>query len=134
MTITVDRLRLRACHGVLEQERALGNVYEVTVSLTYPPALAAAESDDLSATINYAEVVEIVKRQMAEPSRLLEHVCGRMRRALMLKYPAVTKGKVTVTKLLPPIAGAQLAGASATLSWGLKKGDNCFKRLIFCIN
>ena len=46
-------MRLHACHGVLKQERTVGNDYVVNVSVDYPfePAL---ESDDVSDTLNYS--------------------------------------------------------------------------------
>ena len=117
IVITIDRLHLRACHGVLEQERTVGNEFEVTVRLSYPPALRAAHSDELSETVNYAEIVDDIKAVMATPSRLIEHVCGRLRDALLERYPECDGGMVQVTKLSPPIPGVQLAGASACITW-----------------
>lgn len=95
----------------------MGNDYEVSVSISYPPALQATLSDRLDETINYAEIVETVKAVMSSSSRLLEHVCGRLRDALTQRFPEAEGGTVVVTKLLPPITGVQLAGASVTLTW-----------------
>lgn len=117
ITIAVDRLRLRACHGVSHQERNVGNDFEVSVSLDYPPALEAAATDDLTFTVNYADLVDIVKEQMATPSQLLENVAHRIRAALVARYPRCRSGRVVVTKLLPPIPSTSLAGATVTLSW-----------------
>lgn len=119
ITITLDRLRIRACHGVLEQERKIGNDYEVTVSLSYPPALMAALTDELESTVNYAEVASIVRAEMGQPSQLLENVAWRIRRALVGRYQEIASGRVVVTKLLPPIEGVQLDGASVGLSWDI---------------
>ncbi|MDE6323959.1 MAG: dihydroneopterin aldolase [Paramuribaculum sp.] len=117
VTITLDRLRVRACHGVLEQERLIGNDYEVTVSLSYPQALLAAQEDSLESTVSYADVASVVKEEMARPSLLLENVAYRIRQALIGRFPDVKSGRVAVTKLLPPIPSAQLAGATVELSW-----------------
>lgn len=117
ITIAIDRLRIRACHGVSERERAVGNDYEVSVSMSYPPALQAARTDDLAQTANYAEIVRIVKAVMATDSALLEHLCGNIRQALQQSFPLSDGGCVKVVKLLPPIANVQLAGASVTLTW-----------------
>lgn len=124
VTITIDRLRLRACHGVSEQERAVGNDYEVSVSLDCPAAVMATGSDELTDTLNYAEIVETVCQEMNRPSLLLEHVAGRIRDSLCKRFPTVAAGNVTVTKLLPPIAGVQLAGASVTLRWDFLPYDS----------
>ena len=73
-TIEVDGLRLRARHGVMAQERIVGNEFEISLSLEYPPALKAVESDCVDDTLNYARAIEIVRQIMAEPSYLIEHV------------------------------------------------------------
>lgn len=110
----VERLMLHACHGVALQERRVGNRFAVSVMLRYETE--AVETDMLDDTISYAEVAEVVRQVMSEPSRLIEHVCGRLQRALMIRWPQIKGGSVTVTKLKPPIA-AQLDGCSVTLDW-----------------
>ena len=66
-------MRFHAFHGVLPQERLVGNDYEVTVVMDSDIA-AAALSDDVADTINYAEVYEVVRQVMMEPCHLLERV------------------------------------------------------------
>lgn len=113
MTITLDSLRFYAYHGVGAQERVVGNEFEVTVSVEIPPVY----TDDLSATVSYADIAAIVGEEMAEPSDLIEHVAVRIRAAIMERLPAVIGGGVTVVKHKPPIPGVQLASASVTLRW-----------------
>lgn len=116
VTIEINGLYVRANHGVMAQERVVGNDFEVDLRLVYPSA-EAVESDRLDATLNYAEVVDEVKRVMAEPSELLEHVVGRLRRALMARFPRIESGMIRVAKLSPPIAGAKLHSVAVKLSW-----------------
>ncbi len=103
-TITLDRMKFRACHGVLEQERRVGNTFEVSLRLDYPFA-DAMETDDLASTLNYADVYEVVKREMAVPSQLLEHVTGRIRSALLREFPLISGGFIRIEKCRPPIPG-----------------------------
>lgn len=114
--IEIEGLRIRARHGVLPQERLVGNVFEVSVSLEYPPALKAMETDDVADTLNYADAVAIINKVMAEPSDLLEHVAGRIHKALTTAYPAIASGRITVAKPAPPIP-ACLAAARFTLEF-----------------
>lgn len=44
------------------------------------------QTDNLEATLNYAEVYEVVKTEMGVPSRLLEHVAGRIRSGLLENF------------------------------------------------
>lgn len=115
-TIEVDRLRVWARHGVMAQERVVGNEFEVSVTLDYPPALKAVESDRVEDTLNYAVVIEIIQQVMSEPSSLIEHVAGRIKDAILAVYPEITSGRISVSKLAPPVA-AQLAAARFTIEF-----------------
>lgn len=114
--ITVGGLRVHAWHGALEQERQVGNEFIVDIMLVYP-AQEAIEKDNLSGTVNYAEVIEVVKAEMARPSQLLEHVCGRIAEALTGRWPEIVRGSVKVAKPKPPIPGVQLDEVAVEVSW-----------------
>lgn len=101
-TIEINGLRLFARHGVYEQERELGNKFEVTAHLHYPIE-GAMESDDLTSTLNYAEAVNVITEVMAIPSKLLENVAYRIHKALMEKFPSISGGTIKISKLNPPI-------------------------------
>lgn len=126
ITIEIDRMRLYAFHGVMEQETRVGNFFEVSASLTYPVTICSAlhsqnpealpVDDELANTVNYAEVAEIIKQEMSTPSKLLEHVAARIRAAILSRYPIITSGHLKVAKITPPI-GAQMRSASITLRW-----------------
>ncbi len=116
VTIEIDRMHVYARHGVMEQERIVGNEFEVTVELEVS-ASRAVESDLLETTVNYADVCSVIKQVMAEPSALLEHVCGRLQKALSARFPAITSGCVKVAKLNPPIPNVKLNSVSVSISW-----------------
>lgn len=115
--ISINGLRLTAYHGVMEQERRVGNTFEVNVALDVPASDRAEASDCLDDTINYAQVVEIVKREMSVPSRLLEHVAGRIKNHIIADFGhMVAAGKVEVKKLAPPISG-EMDSVSYLCQW-----------------
>ncbi len=116
-SIEIRGLRITGHHGVLEQERRVGNEFSIDVVLLLADVDEAMENDTLAHTVNYAEVVSIVKEQMALPSKLLEHVAARIRRAICSRFPEkISGGAVTVAKLAPPIP-AQLDYVSFTTRW-----------------
>lgn len=111
--ILLDDMRFYAYHGVMEQERQVGGEY--SLSLTVEADLAeAARTDDVADTINYAALYALVEREMAVPSRLLEHVAARIGWRTLEEYDRVTAVTVKVTKLNPPM-GADCKGASVEL-------------------
>ncbi len=118
MEISLEGLNIYARHGVMEQERKVGNRFVVDISLSYPPALEAARTDTLGSTINYAELAAIIKETMETPSLLLENVAVRIRQAVMSRWPETSAGKITVRKPAAPIGGFRTdGGPSVTLSW-----------------
>ena len=113
-TIELCNLKFHAHHGVLPDERLLGNTFTVDITLE-ADICNAIKSDKLCETINYAEVYEVIKREMNIPSQLLEHVCGRVGTALLQRFPTLQCVLVRIAKQNPPIEGAGPCQSAITL-------------------
>ena len=111
--IRIEKLRLRAFHGVLPQERTVGGDFVVTLRVGYPFG-QAMDTDDVADTLDYAAVYRLVLREMAQPSQLLEHVAGRIVKALLHDFPLITSIDLWLAKLCPPM-GADCQGAGVEL-------------------
>lgn len=107
--IYLKNVRLHAYHGVLPQEFTVGNDYVVNLEVNYDFS-CAMQTDELAHTINYAELYELIKEEMAIPSRLIEHVAGRIGNRIFKTYPAVHELTLAITKENPPF-GADCDGA-----------------------
>ncbi|RGK35941.1 dihydroneopterin aldolase [Prevotella sp. TF12-30] len=107
--IYLRNVRFHAFHGVLPQERIVGNDYLVNLVLDYDFS-SAMKTDDLQGTLNYAEVYQKVREEMAVPSKLLEHVAGRIAHRLFSDFPEIQKLQLSITKVNPPM-GADSDGA-----------------------
>ncbi|MDE5659474.1 MAG: dihydroneopterin aldolase [Muribaculaceae bacterium] len=99
MTIHVNRLRIHACHGVLPLERVVGQDFEVTLAVD----IDYDGSDNLDATVNYADICALIKREMQTPSSLIEHAATNLTLALRKSFPAIRRGSLTLAKLAPPM-------------------------------
>ncbi|MDD2511897.1 MAG: dihydroneopterin aldolase [Proteiniphilum sp.] len=93
-----------AYHGVMPHERSTGNEFRVTLQLE-ADLTAACDSDEVEDTINYSDLFDLVRREMEIPSRLIEHVAGRIRMKIRERYPQITFLAVTVAKMHPPVKG-----------------------------
>ncbi len=102
--IELKEMTFHAYHGVLEQERKVGNSYFVDLKL-YFDFNKALNSDNLNDTINYASIYEIVKTEMLISSNLIEHVAGRIIKHLQKKFPIITEIEIRLAKKNPPIGG-----------------------------
>ena len=91
-------MRFYAFHGVMPQERKVGGEFLVSVKVGYPLE-QAMRSDDVANTLNYAELYELVKKEMMQPSNLLEHVI-RLVSSLSLKDESINTWKVGVERAL----------------------------------
>lgn len=107
--IYLREVRFHAFHGVMPQERAVGADFTVSIRAGFDVGRAMV-TDDVADTVSYAAIYEIARREMAVPSRLVEHVAGRIASAVAEAFPAVTSVRVSVTKDNPPM-GADSRGA-----------------------
>lgn len=94
-----------AHHGVMEEEHRVGGRYEVDVAVTLDVA-AAAETDDLTQTVDYERVYALVRGVVTgNSSYLIERVAWRIAGAVREAYPDVAGVAVTVRKANPPVGG-----------------------------
>ena len=107
--ILLNNLRFHAFHGVLPQERVVGNDYVVSLDIACDFA-KAMQSDDVGDTLNYAEVYQVGAAEMNEPCNLLEFLAGRMGRRLLETFPQIDELTLRIVKHNPPM-GADCDGA-----------------------
>ena len=111
--IDLTGLRFHAYHGVLEQERIVGNDYSIDVRVKYDVGRAML-SDDVNDTLDYATMYELIRQEMSVPSSLLERVAYRIGDRLFRHFPAIEQIDIRLTKINPPI-GADCDGATVEL-------------------
>ena len=107
MTAPGDRIELRGLrvvgtHGVLPEEQARAQPFEVDLDLTVD-LRAAGASDQLGDTIDYGDLaVRVAGVVSGETHALLERVAARIAE-VALGDPRVASVRVTVRKLRPPV-------------------------------
>lgn len=111
--IFIDNLRLYAYHGVMAQEKRVGAWFLITIRVHYDIYLAS-KTDNIRYALSYADVVEVVKEEMAKPSRLLEHVAARIVDAIFERFPAASSVDLKLTKENPPM-GVDCSGAGVDI-------------------
>ena len=100
--IVIAGLRELGVHGVLQEEQARPQPFEVDVELDVDLG-AAGESDSLDDTVDYSAVAEAVSRVVkSERYHLLERLATRIAEVCGAD-PRVTAATVTVRKLHPPV-------------------------------
>jgi 7,8-dihydroneopterin aldolase/epimerase/oxygenase len=102
--ILIEGMEFWAHHGCYEEERRTGNRFTVDLEVGADME-RASQSDRLEDTLNYQQACDIISREMQQPSKLLEHVAGRILRALRREFSGAGSMRVKVVKHNPPVDG-----------------------------
>lgn len=106
-----DEIELRGLvffgrHGVNPEETELGQRFSVDLTV-WLDLSRAAESDDLADTVSYSALYKIVRAEVeGAPSKLIEHVAGRILSKVLDHDSRIGKARVAVGKVNPPLKGS----------------------------
>lgn len=101
ITIELKQLRFFAYHGLYPEEKKTGNEFEINISVTRVAKTSVIT--DLSETLNYAELYELVLNEMKKPRALLETLAMELVQLINLSFEGVKKVEIEVFKLHLPI-------------------------------
>ena len=116
--ILLPRVRFYAHHGVDPQEQLTGAYFHVGIEAD-TDFNEAMQTDRLEGTVSYADLYESIKTEMDIPSKLLEHVAGRILQRLFddfyQPHPSdPDQGKSTYGGRLPRSRGGNRSGKIRT--------------------
>ena len=102
--VALEGIEFFAYHGYYEEERKIGNKYEVNIEVTSDLS-SAAQTDSLSGTVNYEMLYKIIQDEMMIPSKLLEHVGKRIIDKVMSRFDEIDSATIEISKFNPPVKG-----------------------------
>lgn len=101
--IIIKGLKVRANHGILETEKANGQVFVLDLILDVDMS-RAMWSDDLNDTVNYDEVCRVVSETMTSNTYdLIERAAGEVISTIFYVFPAVQAVELTLKKPEAPL-------------------------------
>ncbi len=103
-TIKLQQMEFRAYHGCYEMEQRVGNRFAVDLEICTELG-GLAESDDVTQSVNYLTVYEIVREQMTVTRHTIEAVASQIIEAIRERFPQIIGIKCTVAKIAPPLGG-----------------------------
>ncbi|MBR3733304.1 MAG: dihydroneopterin aldolase [Bacteroidaceae bacterium] len=116
MQILLNGIRLYGHHGVGTDEQQVGSWYEIDLTIEACVTSAALDHDDLSGTIDYSAVLQVIQQEFATPSRLLEHLACRISKSLLANFAMAQQVDICVKKIAPPMPG-NVRSAAVRLSF-----------------
>jgi|TARA_B110000483_G_scaffold4826_1_gene5583 dihydroneopterin aldolase len=102
--IGLSNIETRGHHGVFKEEQEKGNLFFTDVDVWFK-SRKSVTTDNLEDTFDYQFIHDAVKAEMAKPSKLLEHLAGRIIKTLSETDKRIKKVKVKIAKMNPPIDG-----------------------------
>ena len=101
--IEIDNLIVFANHGVFREEETMGQRFMISLKL-YADISKAANTDDISNSINYGEVCSFVTEfTKTHRAKLIEKAAQDIAYALLKKYPLLKTVEVKLKKPWAPI-------------------------------
>lgn len=131
MEINIRGLEVTACHGVLDFEKVNPQKFVFDACLTVD-CISAANSDDLRATVNYAEVCALIEKITVEHTfNLIEKLAAECAFSILEAFGAVRCVTLTCHKPQAPVpqkfddisVTVRLERVKAYLSLGSSMGD-----------
>lgn len=102
--VILRELYFYAYHGFYEEEQRCGGYYTVDVEVDVPFG-EAIKSDDIVGTLDYEKIYAVVRQEMDQPSKLIEHVGARILTALANLHPDIEDIHLRIIKKNPPLGG-----------------------------
>lgn len=102
--VYLKNIRVFAYHGCLAEETLIGSDYIVNLKV-WAALEKSTQTDALEDTVDYVLLNDIVKKEMAVPSKLLEHVAKRIIKTAFKRATLISEIEVSVAKINPPIGG-----------------------------
>ena len=102
--ISVNNAWFYSFHGCLHEESVIGAEYLVNASIEVDTSVAE-KNDKLENTVDYFSIYSVLKKEMDEPSKLLETVLEKIIVGIKKLNDNVTSVDVCINKLFPRISG-----------------------------
>jgi dihydroneopterin aldolase len=105
ITIAIHGAEFFAYHGFYPEEQKLGTKFIVDIEVEFRPVIAGIRQDDISHTVDYEQLYDIVSNEMKHTRKLIETVAQSIADAIKGKYPFADSIKVVLKKMHAPLPG-----------------------------
>ena len=104
--VALEKVRFFSPIGYYEEERILGNEFLVDVHVYFP--FRNPDAEDLSNTVNYEELFQLLQDVMRKERKLLESAVEELLARIRTRYDFVEEARVTIRKITPPFGYDQV--------------------------
>lgn len=101
ITIELKNLRFFGYHGIYENEKKIGNEFEVNLKVILKPDVKVIT--DLDQSINYVKLFELIRTKMKKTTGLLETWAMQTAEDIHDQFNMVKEIELSIKKSHPPI-------------------------------
>lgn len=101
--IAIEGAEFHAFHGFYSEEQQYGHTFRVFAEVTLP--FLILPDDELSATVNYEMLYQIVKEEMKNTQKLLETVCYNILGRIKDSSNQISSCRIKIEKMGPQLGG-----------------------------
>ena len=101
LSMQLNNLMFFAFHGLYEEEKLIGGLFEVNIKIDYLPQTPLITR--IEETIDYTSVYSLVKKYMSVSTPLLETVAMNITYSILENFSLAEEVEVAIKKLNPPI-------------------------------
>lgn len=102
LSIKLQDLLFHGHHGIYEEEKILGNEFEVNITVTFLPKSLPVKH--IEETIDYVSVYQLVKKRMSVPTPLLETLVTEIAGEILSQFMLAESVSISIRKVNPPIS------------------------------
>lgn len=102
--VALQGIEFHAYHGAYPEESVLGNRFTLDLELETDFKKAMLH-DDLSATVDYGKLYQLIKARMDTKVKLLEHLGHLIVQDILEVYPTIKQVRLTLKKHHPALGG-----------------------------
>ena len=100
-SIQLENLVFKAFHGLYPEEKILGGNFIVNLKVNFN--YHKKNNLEITDTINYENLFEIISNRMKQPTDLLENVVTQIADDILNQFYQVQSLEISITKKNPPI-------------------------------
>ena len=101
MEVQLKDVKIFAYHGLHRGEEIVGGEFKINLTIAYFPDDIVINK--IENTIDYTQLLKVVKGKMRAPVHLLETVATEIVSEIIAKFPIITDVEISIDKLHPPI-------------------------------
>lgn len=101
LSIHLNQLKFQAHHGLYDEEKKLGNEFEINVTVKYHPHEIPLV--EIKKTIDYTSIYNLLKERVQQPVQLLETFATETALEILRQFKLAEEVSISIKKSHPPV-------------------------------